>query len=162
MNCEPGNQHCVVRYRNAWYALPSGAVREVMLCPEITQLPNASRILKGISHVNNEFLAVTEPLLDQPGKANHTPCGRSRQLLVVTGLDGVWGVLVDEVAKLAILDDFQPHESKEGHLCFLGAATNMGNDLRVLDVNQTYRSVMLELRSNWKPGVGDVETAQKA
>ena len=84
MNHTNGNQYCVVRYHDAWYALPSGVVREVMLCPDVTPLPNSSPILRGITHINNEFLTVTEPLLGELTESQQHQRGEARQLLVVT------------------------------------------------------------------------------
>ena len=162
MNHTNGNQYCVVRYHDAWYALPSGVVREVMLCPDVTPLPNSSPILRGITHINNEFLTVTEPLLGEPTESQQHQRGESRQLLVVTGPDGAWGLLVDEVADLTNLDDFQPHQSSREELRFLGVATHRNHDLHVLDVEETYRSIASNLKSSWQHGVRENDLALEA
>jgi chemotaxis signal transduction protein len=152
------DQYCVVRYYDARYALPANTVREVMLCPGITSLPNTSPVLQGIAHVNNEFLTITDPfsiVIDRPDKI------RPRQLLVVTGGDGPWGVLVDEVVELTGLEDYQPHKEVLGHLSFMGTATHQGHRLKELDVEETYRSVMSELKSHWQHCFRNLELAQE-
>ena len=156
-------QYCVVRSASEWYALPSGLVREVMLCPELTRVPNTSPMLKGISHVNNEFLTITAPLTggiesDESLAAEETV----RQLLVLSGPDGPWGFLVDEVVELTSLDDFQPQHGSDRHLSFLGIATYEGNNLSVLDVDETYRNVISELKSHWQKGFRNFDLAQEA
>ena len=133
--------------------------------PDITPLPNASYILKGISHVSNEFITITEPLLrssDRHEPNDEKSDAQSRQLLVVAGPDGPWGMLVDDVAELTNLDDFQPRQSAEQHISYLGTATHLGNDVRVLDVDETYRSVASDLKTNWQHGVRNIELAQEA
>ena len=159
MTSTANNQYCVCRYSDAWYAFPSSAVREVMLCPEITPLPNTSYILKGITHVNNEFLAITEPLLagskDETARPMNLDTTRSRrQLIVLTGSDGAWGVLVDEVAELTRLENFQPRSFVEEHLAFTGEAHHMGHQLRIVNTDDTYRAVMGEIKTNWQHGSG--------
>ncbi len=162
MNHTHGNQYCVVRYHDSWYALPSGVVREVMLCPDVTPLPNSSYILRGITHINNEFLTVTEPLIDERSQSQQAGANRSRQLLVVTGPEGAWGLLVDEVAELTNLDDFQPHQSSRDGIHFLGTATHHNHDLHVLDIEETYRSVVSNLKSSWQHGTRENDLALEA
>lgn len=159
MTCIPYDQFCVARYGDACCALPANMVREVMVCPDVACLPNASSILRGISHVNNEFLTITDPLATISGNSDSE---LRNQLMVITTDDGPWGMLVDEIVELTNLKDYQPENIADGVLTFSGTATYRGHRLRTLDVEETYRAVLSELRSHWQHGFRNLEFAQEA
>ncbi|MCA9215169.1 MAG: chemotaxis protein CheW [Planctomycetales bacterium] len=166
MSHSTSNQYCIVRCGESWYALPSTAVREVMVSPDVTPLPNTSSILHGIAHVNNEFLTITDPLLpDENGQKRGTDSQeeRVRQLLVLASSDGYWGILVDEVAGLTDLGStMQPNRTTDRHLHFIGNAVHKDNELRIVDTEATYRAVMAEVKANWQQSFRSFEMAQEA
>jgi chemotaxis signal transduction protein len=131
-------QHCVFRCGATWYALPTVAVRAVMVRPDVTPLPGCGRALLGLSRLRDGFLPVLSAaaLIDAV-----PPTGRNEQTLLVVddvGFGG-FGLCVDEAAGLASLDP-SLNAVNDGpgswSAVLSGWATNGDRTVHVLDPQQ--------------------------
>ncbi|RKG98012.1 chemotaxis protein CheW [Corallococcus sp. CA047B] len=97
----PGSQREVVRFRAAGqsYALESRFILEVMRAPELTPLPGAPPLLRGLTLLRGEVLPVVElaPLFGRPAAQAHGP------VLVVGTTRPELGLRTDEVTEVAVL-----------------------------------------------------------
>ena len=97
----PGSQREVLRFRAAGqlYALESRFILEVMRAPELTPLPGAPPLLRGLTLLRGEVLPVVElaPLFGRPATQALGP-------VVVVGLTRPeLGLRTDEVTEVAVL-----------------------------------------------------------
>ena len=151
----PGQVYCVFRRGIFWFALPALSVREVLLRPAITLVPNARALLTGLCHVRSEFLPVLNlgPLLggDAPLLTSEA------QMLVVESADGHWGLLVDQVAALTPLEtSVAPEEnSTPWFTAVLGWATYQDQLVRVLEPAVFYRMAESCFEEGWAVSNGD-------
>src|SRR5687767_12227615 len=99
---QPGHTYCVFRRGTSWFALPAESVREVLFRPAIVAVPNSDSVLAGLCHVRSDFL----PVLSLHALLSGDPSCRppEPQMLIVTGADGTWALLVDQVAALTSLE----------------------------------------------------------
>ncbi len=144
------DKYCVFVSGSGWYALQALAVREVAPCPVLFRLPATDAALAGICHLRNEFLAIVrlDLLQAHEAQANRDP----RQLLVLTGTAGAWGLLVDEVVALESME-FSIRtevEREDSHLDLqVGAATYRDNFVRLLDPHHLFRYAEHRLLDAW-------------
>jgi purine-binding chemotaxis protein CheW len=97
----PGSQREMVRFRAAGqaYALESRFILEVMRAPELTLLPGAPPLLRGLTLLRGEVLPVVElaPLFGRPAASGTGP------VLVVGTTRAELGLRTDEVSEVAVL-----------------------------------------------------------
>ncbi|RKH94700.1 chemotaxis protein CheW [Corallococcus sp. AB038B] len=97
----PGSQREMVRFRAAGqlYALESRFILEVMRAPELTLLPGAPPLLRGLTLLRGEVLPVVElaPLFGRPAAQGTGP------VLVVGTARAELGLRTDEVMEVAVL-----------------------------------------------------------
>ncbi|RKG75643.1 chemotaxis protein CheW [Corallococcus exercitus] len=97
----PGSQREIVRFQAAGqtYALESRFILEVMRAPELTLLPGAPPLLRGLTLLRGEVLPVVElaPLFGRPASQGTGP------VLVVGTARAELGLRTDEVTEVAVL-----------------------------------------------------------
>ncbi|RKH68514.1 chemotaxis protein CheW [Corallococcus llansteffanensis] len=97
----PGSQREVLRFRASgqMYALESRFILEVMRAPELTPLPGAPPLLRGLTLLRGEVLPVVElaPLFGRPAAQAQGP------VLVVGTTRPELGLRTDEVTEVAVL-----------------------------------------------------------
>lgn len=97
----PGSQREMVRFKVAGqtYALESRFILEVMRAPELTLLPGAPPLLRGLTLLRGEVLPVVElaPLFGRPAEQGTGP------VLVVGTARAELGLRTDEVTEVAVL-----------------------------------------------------------
>ncbi|RKH44563.1 chemotaxis protein CheW [Corallococcus sp. AB049A] len=97
----PGSQREVVRFKAAGqtYALESRFILEVLRAPELTLLPGAPPLLRGLTLLRGEVLPVVElaPLFGRPAAQDVGP------VLVVGTARAELGLRTDEVMEVAVL-----------------------------------------------------------
>ncbi|CAM4449722.1 chemotaxis protein CheW [Corallococcus exiguus] len=98
----PGSQREMVRFRAAGqlYALESRFILEVMRAPELTLLPGAPPLLRGLTLLRGEVLPVVElaPLFGRPAAQGTGPV-----LVVGSTARAELGLRTDEVMEVAVL-----------------------------------------------------------
>ncbi|MFB1483139.1 chemotaxis protein CheW [Corallococcus sp. RDP092CA] len=97
----PGSQREMVRFKAAGqaYALESRFILEVMRAPELTPLPGAPPLLRGLTLLRGEVLPVVElaPLFGRPASQGTGP------VLVVGAARAELGLRTDEVEEVTVL-----------------------------------------------------------
>lgn len=151
-NCE---KYCVFERGNNLYGVLATAVREVGLRPAVAHMPDSHPLLAGLGHLRNEFV----PLLVDQDRADQLrrPTGEERQVVVIGGENGAWGLLVDRVLGLMALEVSLCGESRTApgwSAAVMGAATWDHRVVRILDERALYRSVADSLNSYWATPVG--------
>jgi chemotaxis signal transduction protein len=146
-NCE---KYCVFQRGDNLYAVLATAVREVGLRPAIALVPDSHPLLAGLGHLRNEFV----PLLVDRDRSDHTRVGLrdERQVVVISGENGAWGLLVDRVVGLVPLEVSLCGESRTApgwSAAVMGAATLDHRVVRILDERSLYRSVAETLNGYW-------------
>ena len=149
---------CVFRSGGIWFGIPALAVRSVAPRPEITPAPHSDPMLKGLCHIQNEFIAVVS-LQALTQIQYETLPDAEQQLLTILGPQGPWGLLIDEAVSLAVLETsistFSNHQDKWSKVT-VGSATFQNQVLQILDPTAiyTYASDLLDMywQSASQPG----------
>ena len=144
---EPTCEHyCVFRVSDSWFGMLATSIREVIACPPLTDVPNASTILVGVCHFRNEFI----PAIDV---FESSDSDQRRQMMIISTPTGTWGWLVDEVAGLSTLEmSICANANRENSLtaAVMGHAAYGDKIVRVLDVNAVFRVVETQLKTHWE------------
>lgn len=145
-------RYFVFKSGERWYGMPALAVRSVAPRPDITQTPYSDPILKGLCHVQNEFLPVVS-LQALTQIQYETSQGSEQQLLVVFGPQGAWGLLIDEAVAIAPLETsistFSNRLDRWSKVT-LGSASFRSQVLQVLDPNAIYQYASNLLDMYWQ------------
>jgi purine-binding chemotaxis protein CheW len=154
---QPGERYCLFRSGTSWFAMPAVCVQEVSFRPEVMPVPSAAAVLAGLCHFRNEFLAVLSLRRLLPDVASST--APESQIVVVQGSDGLWALLVDEVAALETLDASSSLDSDNDDDwadVVTAWATFRDHSVRILDPDTFYRLAYQALHDSWNwahPGV---------
>jgi chemotaxis signal transduction protein len=113
-------------------------------------MPDSNPVLAGVAHLRNEFLPVLElrALMDVEAHQG----ALERQLLVVNGTHGPWGVLVDRVMgleSLEISNNQDLPEADDWTSAVIGAAALHDEVTRVLNPRILYRLAENVLQQSW-------------
>jgi purine-binding chemotaxis protein CheW len=84
------------------YAVEIGSVREVVRPPPIAEVPRAPPHIRGVVMVRGDVVAVVDPR-ERLGIGGQAGAGARRRLVIVDGVDGACGLLVDAVAAVVRL-----------------------------------------------------------
>ncbi|QDU40448.1 CheW-like domain protein [Maioricimonas rarisocia] len=163
------SHHCIFVAGDSTWSVPASVVREITPRPPITPIPDSPSLLAGMCHLRNEFLPVFS--LDAiAGEATEVPSDREH-LLVMTGPDGTWGLLIDrgvalEPLEIAVADELSDSGTPP---VVMGTASFREQVVRVLDVDALLRTGSQTLSrhwngsesTRWQPGAEDpVSTKQ--
>jgi chemotaxis signal transduction protein len=126
----------LVRFRTAMgeFAIPVESVREVRSDPVLTNIPGAHAAVAGVLDWKGEALTVIKPF------------GTGRQVIVLEGGPGVYGLIVEEVLEIAHRSDRElgrpPAESSAAYVTALMRAE--GQVVAILDTGLLWSSVGFE------------------
>ncbi len=123
--------YCLFRKGSVWFAMPARVIREVMPRPSFVSIPRTHRMLSGMSHIRSEFL----PVLNFSSLLPDDSFGKEQFLLIIEESDQNWGLLVDEVNSLAVLEHSNaPEEERtDWESTVTGWATHGDRVIRILD-----------------------------
>lgn len=135
--------HCVFRRGASWFALPAVAVREVLARPDMVRVPETPTTFEGLCHVRSEFI----PVVNLECLTNDAAHSEDRIMLILDDDEGPWGILVDEVATLCVLEISDAPESQhaEDHSAVVGWATHGEILIHVLESARVRKAVEREL-----------------
>ena len=145
-------RYCVFQSGGSWFGIPALAVRSVVPRPEITPAPHSDPMLKGLCHIQNEFIAVVS-LQALTRIQYETSPDAEQQLLTILGPQGPWGLLIDEAVSLAVLETsistFSNHQDQWSKVT-LGSATFQNQVLQILDPTEIYSYASNLLDMYWR------------
>jgi chemotaxis signal transduction protein len=136
LNCARDPVKKLLRFRTAMgeFAIPVESVREVRSDPALSSIPGAHPAVVGVLDWKGEALTVIAPF------------GEGRQLIVVEGGPGVYGLVVEEVLELAHRSDRElgraPAESSAAYI--LGLMRSEGHMVPIVDAGLLWSSVGFE------------------
>lgn len=140
---------CVFRSGENWFGIGALGIRGIVPRPDITELPHADASLKGVCHIQNEFIPVVS-LRALSSIQYETSADAEQQLAILLSPQGMWGLLIDEATTLAELEisisNFS-NESDPWSRVVIGSASWNDQVLQILDpvaVHQ-YASRLLEM-----------------
>jgi chemotaxis signal transduction protein len=147
---QASEKYCVFERSDTVCAILATSVREVGLRPKISTVPGSHPMLAGLGHIRNEFL----PFLRLNVTAGFEPhSGASEpQMVVVSGDNGPWGLLVDKVIGLLPLDVSlcsEMHGAQGWLAAVMGSATLDHRVVRVLDERALYRLATETMNRYW-------------
>ena len=132
-----------------WFGVAALAVRSIVPRPNIAALPHADASLKGVCHIQNEFLPVVS-LRALSSIQYDTSADAEQQLAILLSPQGPWGLLIDEAATLAELEisiSTFSDQSDPWSRVVVGSASWNNQVLQILDpvaIHQ-YASRLLEM-----------------
>lgn len=145
------DKYCVFRCGAFGFALPAHSVREVTVRPAVIVVPCCASVLAGLGHLRNEFLPVfsLSALSSDEGLSDEAPEG---QMLVISGPEGAWGLLIDQVVALEPLEisiaaGASPDD--EWSAVLVGSASYRDQVVRILEPNGLYRLGARILERYW-------------
>ncbi|MDP6719729.1 MAG: chemotaxis protein CheW [Pirellulaceae bacterium] len=143
------DRYCVFRHGGSLFALPATCVLEVAENPGISSVPGSDAVLAGLCHLRNEFL----PVLDLSAMAGENGDDLDeQQLLVISGSNGPWAVLVDRVIGLESLEvsiSQDIRSADDWSAAMIGSATLRNQVIRILEPCRVYRLADSILRHSW-------------
>ena len=142
-------RHCVFRSGENWFGIDAVAIRGIVPRPDIAELPHADASLKGVCHIQNEFMPVVS-LKALSSFQYESTADAEQQLAILLSPQGPWGLLIDEADTLAELEisiSTFSDESDPWSRVIIGSASWDSQVLQILDpiaVHQ-YASRLLEM-----------------
>lgn len=143
------SHHCIFVAGASTWSVPANVVREITPRPPITPIPDSPSLLAGMCHLRNEFLPVFS--LDAIAGESADDTTDRDHLLVLTGPEGSWGLLIDrgvtlEPLEIAVADD--PSES-DALPVVMGTASFREEVVQVLDIDGLLRTGTQSLARHW-------------
>ena len=152
LDLDNSERYCVFQSGGSWFGIPALAVRSVVPRPEITPTPHSDPMLKGLCHIQNEFIAVIS-LQALTQIQYETLPDAEQQLLTILGPQGPWGLLIDQAVSLALLETsistFSNQQDKWSKVT-LGSATYDNQVLQILDPAAIYSYASNLLDMYWQ------------
>lgn len=143
------DKYCVFHQCGSLFALPATCVLEVAEDPGVSSVPGSDSVLAGLCHLRNEFL----PVLDLRALAGENGEDLDQQqLLVISGSNGPWAVLVDRVMGLESLEvsiSQDVHSADDWSAAMIGSATLRNQVIRILEPRRVYRLADGILGQSW-------------
>jgi len=138
VSCE---KYCLLRRGESWFGVPAFMVREITLAENMVPVPGTPDILAGLCHMRCEFV----PVLDVPALSlqRQAPASPAEKLLVLSGAQGPWGLIVDEVETLQPLEVAVTADARGDDpwsAAVMGSSTYRDRVVHVLDPNALYRA----------------------
>jgi chemotaxis signal transduction protein len=147
---QASEKYCVFERADTVCAILATSVREVGLRPEISTVPGSHSMLAGLGHIRNEFLPFLR--LNVAGGFDPHAGGSEPQMVIVSGDNGPWGLLVDRVIGLLPLDVSlcsEMHAAQGWLAAVMGSATLEHRVVRVLDERALYRLATETMNRYW-------------
>ena len=140
---------CVFRSGENWFGIAALAVRSIVPRPDIAQVPHADASLKGVCHIQNEFLPVVS-LRALSSIQYDTSADVEQQLAILLSPKGPWGLLIDEATTLAEVElsiSTFSNQNDPWSRVIVGSAAWNDQVLQILDpvAMREYASRLLEM-----------------
>ncbi len=141
------DRHCVFRAAGSTFAVSGLLVCEIAERPPLVAVPDAPDVLAGLCHFRNEFLPVLD-LAHLVGTVS--PDSQAAEyILVLTGHDGQWALLIDRGLALEPLEI--SYAATEGAAQVLvGTASHREDVVQVLDADMMYQQAVSLLEGCWQ------------
>jgi len=155
---DQSERYCVFQIGDEWFAFPSLAIRSVVPRPSLTQVPYSDPVLRGMCHLQNEFLPVFS-LRALVNVSQDATSAEEKQLMIMMGLQGTWGqspwgLLIDRAVALVPLEtsisSYSSHEDNWSRV-IVGSASYSNHVLQVLDAKAIFQYVSNLLEMHWQP-----------
>ena len=124
------------------YGINVFKVREVLQCPELTQIPQRHNVVRGVAHIRGHTISVMDLSLATGGPAleNLDKC-----FVVIAEYNrGVQGFLVNSVERIVNMNwsDIHPPPRGSGNDHYLTAVTEIDNELiEIIDVERVLAEI---------------------
>jgi len=145
-------RHCVFRSGENWFGIPAEAIRGIVPRPEIAPLPHADASLKGVCHIQNEFMPVVS--LRALSGIQYENSDAEQQLAILLNPQGPWGLLIDAADALAELEisiSKFSDESDPWSRVIVGSASWNCQVLQILDSEAIHQYASRLLEMYWQP-----------
>jgi chemotaxis signal transduction protein len=143
---------CVFRSGENWFGIGALAIHGIVPRPEIAELPHADASLKGVCHIQNEFIPVVS-LRALSSIQYETSADAEQQLAILLSPQGMWGLLIDEATTLAELEisisNFS-NDSDPWSRVVIGSASWNDQVLQILDPVAIHRYASRLLEMFWE------------
>ena len=145
------DRYCVFQSGENWFAWPSLAIRCVVPQRSVTLVPHSDPILDGICYVQNEFV----PVLNLRALMNveyESEVEGERQLMIMLGSQGPWGLFIDRAIALASLEISYSSFEQDGDgwsRVIIGSATYSKHVVQVMDSEAVYLYAARLLNMFW-------------
>lgn len=142
---------CVFHSGDGWYGIPALSIQRVEPRPSLTRAPHCDPVLRGLCHVQNEFVPVFSLLAITQIQYEVQP-NSEQQLLLMAGPSGSWGLLIDQTLGLADLETSYSSFSDQGEAwskVTVGSASYRNQVLQILDPTATYQYAINLLDRFW-------------
>lgn len=151
-NIAHSDRYCVFQTANHWYAFPALDIRRVVPRPAVSRVPFCDPTLKGVAHLQNEFVPVLSlrSLMDAQHDLSRD---QEPQLMVLSGSQGPWGLLIDRAVALAPLElsiASVDQITGPGSRVVLGSASYGNHVLQVLDAEAVCEYAAELLHGFWQ------------
>ncbi len=151
-NFDYSERICVFRSGDGWFGFPSLSIRSVVPRPLIKRTPHSDPVLQGICHLQNEFIPVLS-LRSLMSVQYETASNIERQLMIMLGPQGPWGLLIDQAVALVALEtsvsSFSNRDDNWSKV-IVGSASYLNHVLQVLDPTAIYLYASNLLESFWQ------------
>ena len=148
------HKHCVFRCGDSWFSIPAISVREIVVAPELVDVPGCHPSLFGLGHVRSEFVPVIAMtrLLDADPSSD---LDANNCLLVLEG-SSVWSFLISEAVALEPLETIVSPDLRTEHTnsAVIGTAMFRGRIVRVLNPNELLTTAQHALDQYWERADG--------
>ncbi len=146
---ENSEKYCVFKSAGDWFGVPALAIRNIAPARTVTPVPYSDPTLKGICHIQNEFIPVVSFVSLTQIQYETTP-GAEQQLLILNGPLGSWGLLIDQAIALAAIEisfSTVSQSSDNWSKVTLGSASFRNQVIQVLDPQamQHYAAKLLNM-----------------
>lgn len=143
--------YCLFRIGEVWLAVQAKVIREVMAKPRLVSIPRSHAVLSGMSYLRSEFV----PVLNFSSLFPEETAGQESFMLIIEDVTGDWGLMVDEVDTLAVLESSNaPDEGRNGwETAVVGWATKEDRIIRVLDTVHFRELAAVQLASDFQSSV---------
>jgi chemotaxis signal transduction protein len=153
-NIDAKSRCCVFRSGENWFGITALAVRSIVPRPDIASVPHADASLKGVCHIQNEFLPVVS-LRALTSIQYDTSADAEQQLVILLGPQGPWGMLIDEAATLAELEvsiSTFANQNDPWSRVIAGSASWRNQVLQILDPVAMHQYASRLLNMYWQSG----------
>ncbi len=151
LNLDDAQRYCVFQSEESWFGIPCLSVRSIVPRPTVTRMPFSDPVLKGVSHIQNEFIPIVSlrSLLNVQYESNES----EQQLMIFCSTSSPWGLLIDRAVGLAELEPsysaVSPKEEQQWSKVVVGSASWSNHVLQILDPDAILSYALKLMDSYW-------------
>ncbi len=125
------------------YGINVFKVQEVIRCPELNSLPQASHLIKGVAHLRGKTISIID--LRMAIKHRALPDNEESFVIITEYNRHTQGFLVNAVDRIININwsDVMPPPKASGKNSYLTAVTQVGDDMvEIIDVEKVFSEIM--------------------